>query len=126
MDEWYQARVLDVLKWSQNEIQNDALKLFIKDVEDHVTRCAVKLLIVDETDMAYILERLPLRFSSRKRVESFNKKNAEYAFKIFGVHQDGTFSSPHHAEYFLAKCLTTLNCKHMAPTGGVRAFLCKY
>ena len=126
MDEWYRARVQDVLKWSQTEFQNDALKMFVNDIEDHVTRCAVKLLVVDDADMAYLLERLPLRlpfFSSRKRVDSFNKMNAESAFKVFGVHEDGTFSSPHHAEYFLAKYLTMLNCKHMAPTDGVRSFL---
>ena len=126
MDEWYQTRVQDVLKWSKTEFENDALKLFVNDIEDHVTRCAVKLLIVDDADMAYLLERLPLRlpfFSSSERVESFNKINAEYAFKVFGVREDGTFSSPHHAEYFLAKYLTTINCKHMAPTDGVRSFL---
>jgi len=126
MDEWYRARIWNVLQWSKNEIQSDALKSMINDVEDYVTRCAVKLLIVDETDLAYLLERLPLRlpfFLSRERIESFNKLNTEYAFKIFGVHEDGTFSSPHHAEYFLAKFLTTLNCKHMAPTEGVRSFL---
>lgn len=123
MDEWYQTRVQDVLQWSKNEIQKNALKMFVNDIEDHVTRYAVKLLVVDDADMAYLLERLPLRSSSSERVESFNEINAEYAFKIFGVHEDGTFSSPHHAEYFLAKYLTTLNCKHMAPTDGVRSFL---
>ena len=126
MDEWYQTRIQDVLQRSQTEFEYDALQMFLKDIEDHVTRCAVKLLVVDDADMAYLLERLPLRlpfFSSRERVDSFNKMNAEYAFKVFGVHEDGTFSSPHHAEYFLAKYLTTLNCKHMAPTDGVRSFL---
>jgi len=65
--------------------------------------------------------RLPF-FTSGSEIETFTRINAHCAFTLFGLLEDGTFTSIHHAEYFLAKYLFRLNCKHMAPTDGVRVF----
>jgi len=89
----------------------------LKEVDNHVTRCAIQLLVVDEADRRYLLERVPIRilfFSSDNDVEKYNNNYSQLALDTFGL------QVPH--EYFLAKYLVKLNCQHMAPNDAVRKY----
>lgn len=125
-DKWLKLKIQKVLDLAQNPIQHYALKMFMQVIQDHVTRAAIELLVVDEHHRRHLLERVPLRlpvYSSEEKIRLFNNVNAKYALDIFGVRQDGTFNSLHDAEYFLAKCLDKLQRYDMAPTDGVCALL---
>lgn len=125
-DEWLNLKIKKVIDLAQNSTQRYALNFLMEVIQDHVTRAAIELLVVDENHRRHLLESVPLRlpfYSSYEKIKYFNQINAKYAFDMFGVQNDGTFTCPNHAEYFLAKCLVRLQCDYMAPTDGVRAFL---
>jgi len=117
MEEWYKSKITNVLEMVINDDIRRKVESNLKEVDNHVTRCAIQLLVVDEADRRYLLERVPLRipfFSSDNDVEKYNNNYSQLALDTFGL------PVPH--EYFLAKYLVKLNCQHMAPNDAVRKY----
>jgi phospholipid/cholesterol/gamma-HCH transport system substrate-binding protein len=93
------------------------VELALEEADIHVTRCAIQLLVVDEADRRYLLERAPIGlpfFSTKNEVQEYNNRVSKLALDTFGL------PVPH--EYFLAKYLIELNCQHMAPNDAVRKY----
>lgn len=114
LHEWYESKINNITETIGND---DIVKVALKEADDHITRCAIKLLIANHDDRLYLLDRIPIPlpfFSSANDREKFNNTTTQLALDIFGL------EVPH--EYFLAKYLTRLNCQHMAPNDAVRAF----
>lgn len=117
MEEWYKAKIRNVTQMIINDDVRDMAELDLEEADNHVTRCAIQLLVVDEADRRYLLERVPIPlpfFSSVNDVEEYNNHYSKLALDTFGL------PVPH--EYFLAKYLIKWNCQHMAPNDAVRNY----
>ena len=117
MEEWYKSKIKNVTQMAIKDEVRVMVELALEEADDHITRCAIQLLVVDEADRRYLLERVPLRipfFSSDNDVEKYNNNYSQLALDTFGL------PVPH--EYFLAKYLVKLNCQHMAPNDAVRKY----
>jgi len=117
MEEWYKSKIRNVTQMAMDDDVRVMVELALEEADNHVTRCAIQLLVVDEADKRYLLERVPIPlpfFSSKNEVEEFNNRCSKLALDTFGL------PVPH--EYFLAKYLIKLNCQHMAPNDAVRKY----
>jgi len=117
MEEWYKSKISNITEMVINDNERRTVELALGEADNHVTRRAIQLLVVDEADRRHLLERVPIKlsvFSSDNDVEEYNNHYSKLALDTFGL------PVPH--EYFLAKYLIKWNCQHMAPNDAVRKY----